>query len=122
MFQADAKTTNQPKLYVVTSGRGIKGNRKGEMKMNAYTFAAYPSNNSVAAGVTFLVSAWFLVAGGLILTDSSPVPAARAQAQAQAEQATRRVEAVADPALRNVAVAPDARFTITVEASRSAHL
>lgn len=88
--------------------------------MNADKFVAYPSNNSVAAGVTFLVSAWFLVAAGLILADSPPVPAARVQARV--EQATQRAEAVADPALRNVAVAPDARFTITVEASRSAHL
>ena len=37
--------------------------------MNAYRFAAYPSNSAVAAGVTFLVSAWFLVAAGAILSD-----------------------------------------------------
>ena len=38
--------------------------------MNAYRFAAYPSNSAVAAGVTFLVSAWFLVAAGAILSDA----------------------------------------------------
>ncbi len=120
MFQADAKTINQAKLYIVSSGRETRGNRQGEMKMNAYKFAAYPGNDSVAAGVTFLVAGWFLVAAGLILTDSSPVPAAGVQARV--EQATQRAEAVADPALRNVAIAPDAHFTITVEASRSANL
>jgi len=37
--------------------------------MNAYRFAAYPSNSLVAAGVTFAVSVWFLVAAGAILSD-----------------------------------------------------
>lgn len=37
--------------------------------MNAFKFAAYPSNDLVAAGVTVLVSAWFLVAAGAILND-----------------------------------------------------
>ncbi len=37
--------------------------------MNAYKFAAYPSNSAVAAGVTLAVSVWFLVAAGAILTD-----------------------------------------------------
>ena len=37
--------------------------------MNAYRFAAYPSNYVVAAGVTVLVSVWFLVAAGAILSD-----------------------------------------------------
>jgi hypothetical protein len=38
-------------------------------KMNAFKFAAYPSNDLVAAGVTVLASAWFLVAAGAILND-----------------------------------------------------
>ena len=37
--------------------------------MNAFRFADYPSNDLVAAGVTVLVSAWFLVAAGAILND-----------------------------------------------------
>lgn len=37
--------------------------------MNAFRFAAYPSNDLIAAGVTVLVSAWFLVAAGAILGD-----------------------------------------------------
>ncbi|HEY2628284.1 MAG TPA: hypothetical protein VGI57_04120 [Usitatibacter sp.] len=58
--------------------------------MNNYKFAAYPSNSSVAAGVTVLVSVWFLVAAGAILSDpsspytrkvvSEPVKTAQAQA------------------------------------------
>lgn len=86
--------------------------------MNAYKFADYPSNSAVASGVTFLVSAWFLVAAGLILTDSSTVYAPQERAQvapvAQAEEPEY-------PAA-NLAVAPDVRFTVHVEASRSAHL
>jgi len=38
-------------------------------KMNAFKFAAYPSNDLVGSGVTVLVSAWFLVAAGAILND-----------------------------------------------------
>ena len=37
--------------------------------MDAFRFAAYPSNDLVANGVTVLVSAWFLVAAGAILGD-----------------------------------------------------
>jgi hypothetical protein len=34
-----------------------------------YRFAGLPSNSSVTAAVTLLVSAWFVMAGGAILTD-----------------------------------------------------
>ena len=37
--------------------------------MNAFKFAAYPSNDLVGSGVTVLVSTWFLVAAGAILND-----------------------------------------------------
>ena len=82
--------------------------------MNAYKFAAYPSNSHVASGVTFLVSAWFLIAAGLILTDSSAY-APRAQVLVAPMS-----EATAAPAATQVAIAPEAHFTINVEASRSA--
>ncbi|HEX4334253.1 MAG TPA: hypothetical protein VH040_19090 [Usitatibacter sp.] len=50
--------------------------------MNAFRFAAYPSNDLVAAGVTVLVSAWFLVAAGAILGDpASPYTQRNVQAQ-----------------------------------------
>jgi len=62
--------------------------------MNAYRFAAYPSNSVVAAGVTLIVSVWFLVAAGAILTDPpsqytqrvvvQPTQVAMAQAPVQA--------------------------------------
>ena len=86
--------------------------------MNAYKFAAYPSNSSVASGVTFLVSAWFLIAAGLILTDSSPAPAPRAHAQTA--PVTHAADEAEYPAPGNVAIAPEARLTINVEARRSA--
>ena len=39
-----------------------------------YRFAAYPTHSSVAAGVTVLVSVWFLVAAGAILSDPLRLP------------------------------------------------
>jgi hypothetical protein len=37
--------------------------------MNTFRFARIPSHSSVVAGVTTLVSAWFLVAAGAIMVD-----------------------------------------------------
>ena len=37
--------------------------------MNKFRFASLPSHSSVVAGVTTLVSAWFLVAAGTIIAD-----------------------------------------------------
>ena len=88
--------------------------------MNAYKFAEYPSNSSVASGVTMLVSVWFLIAAGAILTDSSPAYSQRNQATAT--PATRYAEEAAAPVVSTVAIAPEAHFTITVEARRSANL
>ena len=68
--------------------------------------------DSIATSVQLAVAAWFLVAAGAILADPAspytqrPVPAAVAQsAPARATQ---------------VAKAPEARYTITVSASRTA--
>jgi hypothetical protein len=120
MFQADAKPTQRTKLYVIASGRELKGNRKGETKMmNAYKFAAYPSNNAVASGVTILVSAWFLVAAGLIVTDAS---AYAPRVQVQVSPMSQNEDDNAYPVPTNVAIAPEARLTINVEAHRSATL
>jgi hypothetical protein len=88
------------------------------MKMKEFKFTDYPSNSSVSSGVTLLVSAWFAVAAGAILAD--PVSPYTQRALAEANQPTRYVEEVATPA--SVAIAPEAHFTITVEASRSATL
>jgi branched-subunit amino acid ABC-type transport system permease component len=71
--------------------------------MSTYKFAALPSNSSVTAVVTAMVSAWFLVAGAAILTDSHSGNAVRA---AQDQRAAANI-------------APEARLTIVVEASRS---
>ena len=73
--------------------------------MNAYKFSDLPSNSSVAATVTLLVSAWFALAGGAILTD-------------QHSEAT--IESARSMPVRSVAIAPQARLTIVVEARRSA--
>lgn len=78
------------------------------MNMNDYRFAEYPSNSSVASGVTLLVSAWFLVAAGAIIAD--PVsPYTQRSVVAQAAPAAPAVVAE---------IAPAAYFTITVEAKR----
>ena len=75
--------------------------------MNDYRFAEYPSNSTVASGVTLLVSAWFLVAAGAILADPSSPYTQHPVAQA----------AVAAPATV-AALTPATYFTITVEAKR----
>jgi hypothetical protein len=117
MFHADAKPGPQRKLHLVASGRGTEGIRQGEIKMEAYKFAAYPSNSSVASGVTMLVSVWFLVAAGAILTDP-PSPYTSQRVHAAAAPVTRFVEAPA-PVAAAVAIAPEARLTIVVEARRA---
>lgn len=73
--------------------------------MNTYRFSGMPSNSSVAATVTLLVVGWFALAGGAILTDQhsgATIEAARATSDASAE------------------IAPEARFSIVVEAQRPA--
>jgi hypothetical protein len=95
-------------LQLIHGGRrDTTGTAQGEKKMNNYRFAQYPASSSIASGVTLLVSAWFLVASGAILAEPTRY--------AQPVQAT-----AAAPA--KVAIAPEARVTITVEASRSATL
>jgi hypothetical protein len=73
--------------------------------MNTFRFAGMPSSASVAGVVTVLVSAWFVLAGGAILTD-------------QHSQGT--IEMAKAPPAQMVDIAPEARMTIVVEARRSA--
>jgi hypothetical protein len=83
--------------------------------MKPYKFANLPSNASVDFTVTGLVSVWFLVAAGAILGDP-PSPYGRGY------QAPAALQAKAAPRATQVAIAPEARLTITVEARRSAAL
>ncbi len=76
--------------------------------MSTYRFAGLPSNSSVVAGVTFAVSAWFLVAGALMLTETPEAPPA-VQPRATAVMYSA-------PA---VAISPEARLLIVVEARRA---
>ena len=79
--------------------------------MNTYKFADLPSNSSVASLVTLLVSGWFLIAAGAILSDPSSVYTQRSQTEA----ARALVESP-----RNAAViAPEAHLTILVVAKRA---
>ena len=86
--------------------------------MNVYKFA----ESSVASGVTLLVSAWFLVAAGAILADpTSPYterPVAQAAVEAPAASIVVAENQLAPRLIPAAAVAPDARFTITVQAKR----
>ena len=86
--------------------------------MNEYKFA----ESSVASGVTLLVSAWFLVAAGAIIADpSSPYtqrPVAQAQAATTAASIVVAENQHAPRLIPAAATAPDARFTITVQAKR----
>jgi hypothetical protein len=84
-----------------------------EKEMSTFRFADVPSNDSVASLVTFLVSAWFLAAGGAMLAEPSVDSQARA-IQAKTPTVTVRQISVSE------AVQPDARFTINVVAQRLA--
>ena len=82
--------------------------------MNAYQFLTrLPSNGSVASVVTLLVSAWFLVAAGAILTDPTSVYTQRATVTARSGQPEHIAQA-AMPA------APQAHTTIMVVTARRA--
>ena len=83
-------------------------NDQGETQMAAFNFSTLPSNSTVAAGVTLLVSAWFVLAGGAILTDN--------------HSAGTLESARVLPTSPNGDLQPDAHFSIVVEASRSATL
>ena len=79
--------------------------------MSAYRFAEVPSNESVATVMTFLVSAWFLVAAGAMLAEPSVDQQARAL-QAKTPVVTVRTLSTAEY------TEPDAHFTIQVVAKR----
>jgi len=81
--------------------------------MNAYAFPTYPSSSLVASGVTVLVSAWFLVAAGAILSDPSS-PYTRKEAASNVPAKTASVEVN----LRRVAMVPQLG-TIHVSAKRT---
>ena len=70
-----------------------------------YKFAPVPSNSTVAGLVTMMVSVWFLMAAAAIFMDAGANRAER--------EAVSRGEAPIA-----VAIAPEARLTITVEAQR----
>jgi hypothetical protein len=112
MFRADTQSSTQAPLYLVARpGPVTRMKPQGEQNMNTYKFANLPSNSSVDFGVTALISVWFLVAAGAILTDPSSIYTHRAPAlQAKAAPATL------------VAIAPEARLTIHVVGRRSAPL
>jgi hypothetical protein len=112
MFRAAPKP--RISLYLVQGRQEpVAAIRKGATKMNTYKFADYPSNSSVASGVTVLVSVWFLVAAGAILSDPPSIYTQR-PVEAQAALQARYAQALA-PATR---IVPEARLTITVEAKR----
>ena len=72
--------------------------------MKPYEFAQQlPSNAAVSSVVTVLVSAWFVLASGAILTD---------------QHSAQNVEMARTPSMASTVV-PDAHFSIVVEAKRS---
>lgn len=118
MFKPAPPATNH--LYLVEGGNEPGSKAKGVSTMNDYKFA----ESTVASGITLLVSAWFLVAAGAILTDPSspyttPHPA-RAVVTVENTANIQLADVAQAPRLQPVAmaVAPDAHFTITVEAKR----
>jgi hypothetical protein len=77
------------------------GQRRNDMK--AYEFTQAPSNAAVTTVVTLLVSAWFVLAGGAMLTD---------------QHSEGTLEMAKTPS-SHTQVTPDAHFQIVVEARRS---
>ena len=75
--------------------------------MKPFRFANLPSHSSVVAGVTTLVSAWFFVAAGVIISEPHP-ESLRVDPPREARAATSIPDA--------------ARLQIVVTASRSAQL
>ena len=80
--------------------------------MSTFKFADLPSNESVASLTTFLISSWFLVAAGVMLTEPTVESQARAIAAKTPVVTVRQLTAQAEQ--------PDARFTIEVVARREA--
>jgi hypothetical protein len=115
MFPAVAVQTRriERNLALVWS-RPEAGIDKGETKMNAFQFPTYPSSSSVASGVTVLVSAWFLVAAGAILSDPSSPYTSKVVSTAPVKTAHVEVR------MRSVAMVPQALGTIHVSAKRTA--
>ena len=75
--------------------------------MKRYEFAGLPSTSSVAAVVTFAVSAWFLAAAGAMFVE---VPGEGSQAAPAVTPVVYTAPAVA--------IAPEARLIIVVEGRR----
>ena len=72
--------------------------------MNTFKFSELPSNALVSSAVTLMVSAWFLAAGGAILTDN------HSEGTIEAARAT--------PVVSSDSIPDEARLTIVVEAKR----
>jgi hypothetical protein len=71
--------------------------------MKPFEFAEFQPSNAVSSAVTVLVAAWFVLASGAILTD---------------QHSEGTLEMARTPTLASHA-APDAHFSIVVEAKRS---
>ena len=71
--------------------------------MKPFEFAEYQPSNAVSSAVTVLVAAWFVLAGGAILTD---------------QHSEGTLEMARTPSSL-ASVTPDAHFSIVVEAKRS---
>lgn len=72
-------------------------------------------HNAVAATVTTVACAWFLVAGATMVTSPTDTQVARGATVTVHEGAVMPER----PAPARVAASPDAHFTITVEARRA---
>ena len=83
--------------------------------MSAYRFAKLPSNGSVAAAVTLIVSGWFTVAAAAMFTSGSSTPVAQ-----EPQRAVLMEEAVpASPTpLPVAAIQPDVCEKIVVTGQR----
>lgn len=82
--------------------------------MTTYAFDEFPSSSSVAAGVTLLASAWFLVAGATMIGSPTDTQIARASSVS-----VKPLGVMPSPQPPSMAIAPEARLTIVVSAHRA---
>jgi hypothetical protein len=86
----------------------------GENDMTTYAFDDFLDSSAVAAAVTLIASAWFLVAAVAMMGAPTDTTVARA-----ASVSVKPLGVIAAPVPGKVAFAPDVRETIVVTARRA---
>lgn len=88
--------------------------------MQPFQLANVPSHSAIATGVTVLACAWFLVAGATVVASPTDTQVARhATVTVRPSAIVIPLAEAAAPAATSVAIAPQVRERIVVEARRA---